>query len=215
VMVSGLNHRRLSSVLQLLIHKHHPFSLKSTVRHSCPHLRRRVPRRATLRSLNRYNKYRTRTQVYLLRCHQVRARYSSLLALSCRTLLEARGHLLLSRMPQCNRRHNERPASLVQFQTWSPPSKELNRKPCIACRTWTRYTSCLRAVTRVHPNLRIRISPSTTCQGIPTPRRRTILRRRCQFSVRRAYSRNWTSRHCFTSFITTLGRINSISQPRN
>ena len=139
----------------------------------------------------------------------------SLPAYSCRILLGARGHLLLSRMPQCNRRHNEQPVSLVQFRTWSPLLKELNRKPCIACQTWTRYTSCLRAVTRAHLSLRIRISPSTTCQGIHILHHPTILRRQCRFSVRREYSRNWTLRHCFTSFITTLGRINSKCSPKN
>lgn len=139
----------------------------------------------------------------------------SSLVYSCRTLPEVRGHLPLSRMPQCNRRHSELPVSLVQFQTWSHLLRELNRKPYTACRTWTKCTSCLRAVTRVHPNLRTQISPSTTCQGIPTPRRRTIARRRCRSSVLREYSRNWTSRHCFTSFITTLDRINSERSPEN
>jgi len=136
---------------------------------------------------------------------------------SCRTLLVARGHLLSSRMPRCNRRHrhNERPASLDLYQTWSPLLKESSKKPYTACRIWNRYTSCLRVVTRAHLNLRIRISPSTTCQGTPTPHHRIILRRRCRSSARRECSRNWTSRRCFTSSITTLGRINSECFPKS
>jgi len=134
---------------------------------------------------------------------------------SCRTLLVARGHLLSSRIPRCNHRRNERPLSLVPYQTWSPLSRESSRRPCAACRTWTRYTSCSRVVTRVHLNLRTRISLSTMCQGIPTPHRFTTLKRRCQSSVRRGCSRNWTSRHCFTFSITTPEHINSERFPEN
>jgi hypothetical protein len=128
---------------------------------------------------------------------------------SCRTPLVARGHPLLSRTPQYNRRHSEQPLSLVLSQIWSPLSKESSRKLCIVCRTWTRYTSCLRVVTPVHLNLRIRTSPSTTSRGIPIPRHRIILKRHCRFSLPRVCSPNWTSRRCSTSSITTLGHIHS------
>ena len=134
---------------------------------------------------------------------------------SCRALLEARGRPPLSRMLRCNSNSNERPASLGHYQIWSPLSKGLSRKPCTACQTWTRSTSCLNTVTRAHPNPRIRTSPSTTYQGTPTPHRRIILKRRCRSSVQRECSRNWTLRRCFTSSITTLGRINSKHFPKN
>ena len=128
---------------------------------------------------------------------------------SCRTPLEAYGHLLSSRMPRCNRRHNEQQVFLVQYQTWLPLLKELGRKPCTVCRTWTRYTSCSKGVIRVHLSPRIRISPSTMCRGTPIPHHRIILRQRWRSSVLREYSRSWMSRHCSMSSITTLERINS------
>ena len=130
---------------------------------------------------------------------------------SCRILLVARAHLPLSRMPRCNHRHNGRPVSLVPFQILSPLSKESNRKLCIACRTSTRFTNYSRVVTRAHPNRRIRISPSTTCQEIHIPRRRTILRDHCRSSLPQDCSRNWMLRHCSTYFITTPERIHSES----
>ena len=128
---------------------------------------------------------------------------------SYRTPLVVRGHLLSFRMPRCNRSRNEQPVSLVLYQIWSPLLKESSRKPCTACRTWTRYTSCLRVVTQAHLNLRIRINPSTMYQGILTPHPRIILRRRCRSSARRECSHNWTSRRCFTFSIITPEHINS------